>query len=86
MVPIESIGSTIRYRPRTEGLFARILYHRDPTNSYWEVRSKDGIVSFYGTKAAVGTDPAAIALPSDSSRVFAWKLTQTEDPFGNRIE
>src|SRR6267143_1239347 len=52
LVPIKKEGITTRYRPRTEGLFAEILYHRDPANSYWEVRSKDGLVSFYGTKAS----------------------------------
>ena len=86
LVPVRKDGRTTHYRPRTEGLFAQILYHRDPTNSYWEVKSKDGLVSFYGTEASFGTDPAAIADPSDRTKVFAWKLTRTEDPFGNRIE
>src|SRR5439155_8637509 len=27
-----------------------------------------------------------IAKSADPSRIFAWKLTQTRDPFGNRIE
>jgi RHS repeat-associated protein len=76
----------VTYRPRTEGLFARIEHVRDASNSYWEVRSKDGLVSFYGTEASLGTDPAAIADPSRRTNVFAWKLTRTEDPFGNRIE
>ena len=74
------------YRPRTEGLFARIEHHRDAGNNYWEVRSKDGMVSYYGTAASAGSDPAAVADPSDRTRVFAWKLTHTEDAFGNRIE
>src|SRR5215470_5041787 len=38
LVPVEKLETATRYRPRTEGLFARILYHRDATNSYWEVR------------------------------------------------
>ena len=83
---MEISGTTTRFRPRTEGLFAEIFYHRDATNSYWEVRSKDGLKSFYGTEASFGTDPATIANPSDRTNVFAWKLTRTEDPFGNRIE
>lgn len=83
---MEISGTTTRYRTRTEGLFAEILYHRDAVNSYWEVRSKDGLVSFYGTEASFGTDPATLADPSDRTNVFAWKLTRTEDPFGNRID
>jgi Tc toxin complex TcA C-terminal TcB-binding domain/Salmonella virulence plasmid 65kDa B protein len=77
---------TTHYRPRTEGLFAEIHHLRDATNSYWEVHSKDGLKSFYGTEASFGNDPAAIADPSDRRKIFSWKLTRTEDPFGNRIE
>ncbi|MGA2402490.1 MAG: SpvB/TcaC N-terminal domain-containing protein, partial [Syntrophobacteraceae bacterium] len=86
LVPVEISRTTARYRPRTEGLFAEIVYHRDATNSYWEVRSKDGLKSLYGTEASFGTDPATIADPSERTNVFAWKLTRTEDPYGNRIE
>ncbi len=108
LVPVEkeqqaSEGETryrTRYRPRTEGLFARIDRHRiihkqsGLINDYWEVRSKDGLVSFYGTPhRPVGAsqgweDPAVIANPDPLKRgnIFAWKLTQTLDPFGNRIE
>jgi RHS repeat-associated protein len=81
------------YRPRTEGLFAEIIYHRDATNSYWEVRSKDGLVSFYGTlrprdARADWEDPAVIHDPDPlkANHDFAWKLTHTEDPFGNLIQ
>ena len=43
-------------------------------------------MSYYGTPASLGTDPAAIAEPSNRKKIFAWKLTRTEDPFGNQIE
>ena len=42
-------GYRRQYRPRTEGLFARIVHHQYTNNEYWEVRSKDGLVSYYGT-------------------------------------
>lgn len=77
---------TTNYRPRTERLFARILHHRNASNDYWEVRSKDGLVSLYGTPEAAGNDPAVIAKPADRSHIFTWKLARTTDPFGNRIE
>src|SRR5215203_2217905 len=52
LVPVLGQGQTItRYRPRTEGLFARIERHRDSGNDYWELRSKDGLVNYYGTPA-----------------------------------
>ena len=88
------------YRPRTEGLFARIKHHQviyqesGIINDYWEVRSKDGLVSYYGTKlnpedigdASEGwEDPAVIADPSERGNICSWKLSRTEDPFGNLI-
>lgn len=84
-VPGAPPGAT-RYRPRTEGLFARITHVRDAADDYWEVRTQDGLVSIYGTPGSAGGDPAAIADPDGPTRVFAWKLTRTVDPFGNRIE
>lgn len=99
LVPVEKfieedltkVHHRTRYRPRTEGLFARIDYYHDADNNYWEIRSKDGLVSFYGTERPADADsnwqdPAVVADPSDRMKVFAWKLTQTLDPFGNRIE
>src|SRR5688572_498615 len=60
LVPVaEKIGVT-RYRPRTEGLFARIEHRRDAETDHWEVRSKDGLVSLYGTPRCIQNDPAVI--------------------------
>jgi RHS repeat-associated protein len=86
LVPVEQQPGLTRYQPRTEGLFAKILHHQDPGNNYWEVKSKDGLVSLYGTPAKAGNDPSAISNSTNRSRVFAWKLTRTTDPFGNRID
>src|SRR5574341_311287 len=67
------ITTRTRYRPRTEGLFARIehchVVHKPTANQstwvddYWEVRSKDGLVSYYGTPGRSNPDqpdPAAL--------------------------
>src|SRR5215218_8254733 len=86
LVPVERLPGKTCYRPRTEGLFARIHHHRDPADDYWEVRSKDGLASLYGTPGTTGSDPATVADPENRTRVFAWKLSRTMDPFGNRIE
>src|SRR5579864_2487300 len=87
-----------QYRPRTEGLFAEILRYQDSAqgSDYWRVRTKDGLVSFYGTNpapsahpryaVAPASDPAVIARPDRAPDIFAWHLTLTLDPFGNRIE
>jgi RHS repeat-associated protein len=83
--PQDPVGVT-NYRPRTEGLFARIQRHLDAGNDYWEVRSKNGLLSLYGKHGIPVNGPAVIADPADRRKIFAWKLTQTQDPFGNRIE
>ncbi len=75
------------YQPRTEGLFARIIRHKKSNGEhYWEVRSKDGLISWYGTPGAItGNDPAVVANPDLRASIYAWQLTKTEDPFGNVI-
>lgn len=79
-----------QYRPRTEGLFARISHIHNPGSNYWEVRSKDGSVNIYGTPRPSDSnqlwrDSAVIADPKNLEHIFTWKLTQTRDSFGNRI-
>lgn len=85
LVPLKKEGNTTRYRPRTEGLFARIERINDAQNDFWKVRSKDGLISQYGSTKSKGNDIAAIAHPLKRENVFAWKLTETKDTFGNRI-
>jgi Salmonella virulence plasmid 65kDa B protein len=85
LVPIAETTGVTRYRPRTEGLFARIEHRQDALTDHWEVRSKDGLVSVYGTPRAIQNDPAVIANPENRSQIFHWKLTETQDPFGNAI-
>ena len=99
LVPVEDSSldplKATRYRPRTEGLFAKIIHHYDAQTdtNYWEVRSKDGLISYYGdhpTERVAQSTSATITKPkisqTDPNRIFAWKLTLTQDPFGNRIE
>lgn len=87
LVPVASPspGAT-RYRPRTEGLFARITHVKGGAADYWEVRGRDGLMSLYGDSGAVGPDSPVVRSPDDSRRIFSWPLTQTRDPFGNRID
>ena len=89
LVPVSGgYPGEVIYRPRTEGLFARITHHRasdpDPLD-YWRVESKDGLVSLYGSPAPTENSTAALTRPDDPHRIFAWNLTETRDPFGNRI-
>jgi RHS repeat-associated protein len=79
-----------RYRPRSEGLFARIVRHTADGQDYWEVRSRDGLRSRYGTArpadaAADWRDPAGVSDPAQGARVLGWMLAETVDPLGNRV-
>lgn len=78
------------YRSRTEGLFARIIRHKKSNGEhYWEVKSKDGLISWYGTPgisvASASSATAVIANPDNRNSIYAWHLTKTEDTFGNVI-
>jgi Salmonella virulence plasmid 65kDa B protein len=72
-----------RYRPRVEGLFARIerwINLADRTDTFWRSISKDNITSWYGKTAE-----SRIADPSDPSHVFSWLISQSYDDKGNII-
>ncbi len=82
LVPVAVNGNRTQYRPRTEGLYAVIERVLDANNDYWEVKSKDGLVSTYGTPNPKGADPGAIYDPEAPDNVSSWKLTETRGPFG----
>jgi hypothetical protein len=78
------------FRPRAEGLFARIEHVTGGSESYWQVRGTDGQVTYYGTPRPAGAgpgwaDPATVREPGRDDRVFAWRMTRTVDPFGNQV-
>jgi RHS repeat-associated protein len=85
LVPVaEPAPGVIRFQPRTEGLFARIERVQTAADDFWRVQSKDGLVSLYGSHSS--GDRAVVADPAAPSKIFCWKLAQTSDPFGNRID
>src|SRR4029450_12410289 len=86
LIPVSETAGITWYRPRTEGLFARIEHHATPETDHWEVRSKDGLVSLYGTPFSLPDDSAAIANPANRAEGFSWKLSKTVDTFGNTIQ
>jgi RHS repeat-associated protein len=70
-----------RYRPRIEGLFARIERWMDQTNpaeTFWRSISKDNITTWYGKSAN-----SRIADPTDGTRIFSWLICQSYDDKGN---
>lgn len=82
-----------RYRPRTEGLFARIekwtkIDEPNKGGIHWRVTTKENITSLYGK-----TEQARISKPMDPDRldsrgtdqVYEWLLQETYDAKGNHI-
>lgn len=72
-----------RYRPRIEGLFARIerwTKQDDPADTFWRSISKDNITTWYGK-----TPQSRIADPADPSRIFSWLICESYDEKGNVI-
>ncbi|HEX2059913.1 MAG TPA: SpvB/TcaC N-terminal domain-containing protein, partial [Thermoanaerobaculia bacterium] len=69
-----------RYRPRTEGLFARIekITLDGETGFYWKVTTRDNVATFFGRTAA-----ARIADPNDPTRIAAWLPEWSYDDRGN---
>lgn len=71
-----------RYRPRIEGLFARIERWRDRKTDevHWRVTTKDNITSIYGD-----SPNNQIAAPEKQQHIFSWLLSRTYDDKGNLI-
>jgi RHS repeat-associated protein len=71
-----------RFRPRIEGLFARIerWVNQETGISHWVSISKDNIKSVYGKNSN-----SRISDPEDESRIFKWLLEETSDDKGNII-
>ncbi|MBN2386310.1 MAG: hypothetical protein JXB85_04765 [Anaerolineales bacterium] len=71
-----------RYRPRVEGLFARIerWTNKQTDEVHWRSISKDNITTCYGKTAA-----SRIADPADPIRIFSWLICESYDDKGNAI-
>ena len=81
-LPDGFVYSIRRYRPRTEGLFARIERWTNKTTGifHWRSISKDNITTLYGTD-----ENSRIADPQDPSRIFSWLIAESHDDKGNAI-
>ncbi|AOM79321.1 SpvB/TcaC N-terminal domain-containing protein [Pedobacter steynii] len=68
------------YRPRIEGLFAKIeqIQHKAESFSFWKVTTKDNTTTFYGTDSN-----SRIADPAKPERIFKWLPVLSFDDRGN---
>ena len=78
-----TIGYIIhRYRPRVEGLFARLERWTNKTtrDTHWRSISRDNITTIYGK-----TKQSRIADPADPLHIFTWLICESYDDKGNVI-
>lgn len=71
------------YRPRIEGLFAKIEKHTSDADSsevFWKVTTKDNMTSVYGRSS-----DARVFDPAEPSHIFSWMLEYTYDEKRNII-
>ncbi len=72
-----------RYRPRIEGLFARIerwTNQSDLSDSFWRSISKDNITTWYGR-----TEESRIFDQDNPDHIFSWLICESYDDKGNVI-
>ena len=72
-----------RYRPRIEGLFARIerwTNTADATDVFWRSFSKDNTTTWYGKTA-----DSRIADSAEQSHIFSWLICESHDDKGNVV-
>ena len=71
-----------RYRPRTEGLFARIerCTRASDGDAHWRVTTRDNLTSVYGLTAAT-----RISNPDNPQQVFSWLICESFDDKGNAM-
>src|SRR5215831_3358959 len=75
------------YRPRIEGLFARIERWTNVQTGvmHWRSITRDNITTLYGKDAnAIIYDPSE-ADPQNPRRIFSWLISETYDDRGNAI-
>ncbi|HEY3541609.1 MAG TPA: SpvB/TcaC N-terminal domain-containing protein [Gaiellaceae bacterium] len=70
-----------RYRPRVEGLFARIeRWTHAEGDVHWRSLTRDNVLTLYGKDLE-----SRIADPESPQRVFSWLICETRDDKGNAV-
>ena len=86
--PSEKITYQVqRYRPRIEGLFARIERWTDVGSGeiHWRSISKDNVTTLYGKDNNSRIYDPDDAAPGQPARIFSWLISESFDDKGNAI-
>ena len=84
----DGVYQVVRYRPRIEGLFARIeKWVDDNGKCHWRSVTKENITTIYGQSLnAKIADPRDFGTqPANELKVFSWLIEKTFDDKGNII-
>ncbi|NHJ49185.1 MAG: hypothetical protein FK733_15460, partial [Asgard group archaeon] len=68
------------FRPKIEGLFAKIKHVIGINKNYWEITTKSGIKNFYGDDKT-----SQIYDEENQNHIYKWLLSKSIDTFGNII-
>ena len=77
------VYSIQRYRPRIEGLFARLerwTSQTSPEDVFWRSISRENITTWYGR-----SKDSRIFDPADASRIYSWRICESCDDKGNVV-
>jgi len=78
-----------RYRPRIEGLYARIerWTELDSGRTHWRSISRDNITTIYGMdgESQIADRPDRPDDPDPERRVFSWLICESYDALGNAV-
>ncbi|MFD7712974.1 SpvB/TcaC N-terminal domain-containing protein, partial [Streptomyces sp. NPDC059786] len=86
---VSAPGFTIhRYRPRIEGLFARIERWMDRSTGeiHWRSITRENVTTLYGRDNNSRIVDPADPVPAHPTRVFSWLICASHDDKGNAIE
>lgn len=85
---VEGVAYTVRrYRPRIEGLFARIERWTNVTTgeTHWRSISRDNVTTLYGTDNDSRIFDPGDPDPEHPRRIFSWLICASYDDKGNAI-
>jgi RHS repeat-associated protein len=76
-----------QYRPRVEGLFARIerWTNADTGAIHWRTITRDNVTTLYGKDLNSRVFDPADPTPANSTRIFSWLVCETYDDKGNAV-
>ncbi|MBO7465684.1 MAG: hypothetical protein J6T56_07545, partial [Bacteroidales bacterium] len=82
----ERLPDKTRFYSRVDRKYDSIVRHgNNPSNYWWEVYDRTGVVHRYGHYETLNNDSAVSTLCNDRGDIAKWCLAESEDPYGNMV-